>query len=216
MMDRLWETRRIPKSTRRVRRSGLPPGSWVTPRSGHLTIGAGRVIYQDVMRITKAIETGAFFRNEVAAEPRCASGARAIALLHLWGLLSDGSVHSHIDHLMALIEWRCAKVSRISRFMRYWMGATSRRDPPCRSSRRSKPKLKELGRGRIATVTGRYFAMDRDKRWDRVERGMAGDRAGRGAARCRMRARQSKRLMPTDKNDEFVEPSHRRHAASDG
>ena len=135
---------------------------------GHLTIGAGRVIYQDVMRITKAIEKSDFFRNDALLNA-IRNGPRGHTL-HLWGLLSDGSVHSHIDHLMALLELAAKKASRTSRFTRCWMGATSRRAPRCPFIEQVEAKLKEVGRGRIATVTGRYYAMDRDKRWDRVER----------------------------------------------
>ena len=154
---------------------------------GHLTIGAGRVIYQDVMRITKAIETGAFSRNEVllGAIRRARKNGRT---LHLWGLLSDGSVHSHINHLFALLELAAKKGSAISRCMRCSTGATSRRAPRSITLIALEAKLKALGCGEVATVNGRYFAMDRDKRWERVERAWRAIVAGEGIVESGARA----------------------------
>src|ERR1700757_2592920 len=103
VMDRLLATQAHTELDASGDAVGLPPGVMGNSEVGHLTIGSGRVIYQDVMRITKAIETGAFARNETliaAIKKTVAAGAT----LHLWGLLSDGSVHSHIDHLLALLD----------------------------------------------------------------------------------------------------------------
>ncbi len=147
---------------------GLLPGVMGNSEVGHLTIGAGRVIYQDVMRISKAIETGDLFANPVLLEAAARAGRDHT--LHIWGLLSDGSVHSHIDHLMALLEMAVKQdVANIAVH-----AVLDGRDKPPRSALpfidQLEEKLKALGRGRIATVTGRYYAMDRDKRWDRTER----------------------------------------------
>src|SRR5215469_5635578 len=161
---------------------GLLPGVMGNSEVGHLTIGAGRVIYQDVMRISKAIETGAFFANPVLLDAMRRPGRDHT--LHLWGLLSDGSVHSHIDHLMALLEMAVKQgVERIAVH-----AVLDGRDKPPRSALpfidQLEAALKKSGRGSVATVTGRYYAMDRDKRWDRTERAYD---AGKG--------------------DEFVEPA---------
>src|SRR6202790_5395851 len=145
---------------------GLPPGVMGNSEVGHLTLGSGRVIYQDLMRITKAIETGAFARNPILIDAIKKASART---LHLWGLLSDGSVHSHIEHLMAILDLAAAQgASQIAVH-----AVLDGRDKPPRSAlpfvEHLETKLKTIGRGRIATVTGRYYAMDRDKRWERTE-----------------------------------------------
>jgi 2,3-bisphosphoglycerate-independent phosphoglycerate mutase len=205
VMNRLWATQAHTEVDASGEAVGLAPGVMGNSEVGHLTIGAGRVIYQDVMRITKAIETGTFFSNEVmlGAMKRAAHDGRT---LHLWGLLSDGSVHSHIDHLKALIEMAAREgVEKIAVH-----AVLDGRDKPPRSALpfidRVEAKLKELGRGRIATVTGRYFAMDRDKRWDRVERAWRAFvlAEGRAAASARAAVEAS---YAEDKGDEFVEPT---------
>jgi len=130
---------------------GLPPGVMGNSEVGHLTLGSGRVIYQDLMRITRAIETGAFARNPILIDAiKKASGKT----LHLWGLLSDGSVHSHIEHLMAILDLAAAQgASRIAVH-----AVLDGRDKPPRSAlpfvEQLEAKLKAIGRGRIATVTG--------------------------------------------------------------
>jgi len=163
------------------------------------------VIYQDVMRITKAIETGDFFRNEVLLGAM-RTAARDGRTLHLWGLLSDGSVHSHIDHLIALLELAAREgVEEIAVH-----AVLDGRDKPPRSALpfidRVEAKLKELGRGRIATVTGRYFAMDRDKRWERVERAWRAFVMAEGNAAPSARA-AVEASYAADKGDEFVAPT---------
>ena len=183
---------------------GLLPGVMGNSEVGHLTIGAGRVIYQDVMRISKAIETGGFFANPVLLE--AAKRAGRDRTLHIWGLLSDGSVHSHIDHLMALLELAVKQdVAQIAVH-----AVLDGRDKPPRSALpfidQLEEKLKALGRGRIVTVTGRYYAMDRDKRWDRTERAYNAfvDGEGLHAPSARAAVEQS---YAAGKNDEFVEPT---------
>jgi 2,3-bisphosphoglycerate-independent phosphoglycerate mutase len=205
VMNRLWATQAHTEVDASGEAVGLAPGVMGNSEVGHLTIGAGRVIYQDVMRITKAIETGTFFSNEVmlGAMKRAARDGRT---LHLWGLLSDGSVHSHIDHLIALIEMAAHEgVVKIAVH-----AVLDGRDKPPRSALpfidRVEAKLKELGRGRIATVTGRYFAMDRDKRWDRVERAWRALVLAEGRTTASARA-AVEASYAEDKGDEFVEPA---------
>jgi len=183
---------------------GLPPGVMGNSEVGHLTIGAGRVIYQDLMRIGKAIETGAFARNEtILGAIRAAKSSRRT--LHLWGLLSDGSVHSHIDHLFAILDLAAREgIGDIAVH-----AVLDGRDKPPRSASpfidALEARLKQIGRGRIATVQGRYYAMDRDKRWERTERAWRAIALGEGAP-ARSAREAVERSYAAGKNDEFVEP----------
>lgn len=184
---------------------GLPAGTMGNSEVGHLTIGSGRVIYQDLMRIRKAIQTGGFFRNEVLVKA-CRAAANSGRTLHLWGLLSDGSVHSHIDHLLALLDLAAREeVENIAVH-----AVLDGRDKPPRSMipfiERTEAKLREIGRGRIATVSGRYFAMDRDRRWERVERAWRAIVMGEGRTAQSARA-AVETSYSEDKSDEFVEPT---------
>ena len=147
---------------------GLPEGQMGNSEVGHTNIGAGRVVFQDLPRISKAITDGDFFQNEAYAAAMDACKEKGTAL-HLMGLLSDGGVHSHITHLYALLEM--AKKRGLSRvFVHCFLDG---RDVPPASGRdyvaALAAKCAELGVGTIATVMGRYYAMDRDKRWDRVQ-----------------------------------------------
>jgi 2,3-bisphosphoglycerate-independent phosphoglycerate mutase len=181
---------------------GLPPGVMGNSEVGHLTLGSGRVIYQDLMRITKAIGTGAFARNPILIDAiKKASGKT----LHLWGLLSDGSVHSHIEHLMAILDLAAAQgASKIAVH-----AVLDGRDKPPRSAlpfvEQLEAKLKAIGRGRIATVTGRYYAMDRDKRWERTEQAWRAIVEADGVAASSARE-AIERSYADGKSDEFVLP----------
>jgi 2,3-bisphosphoglycerate-independent phosphoglycerate mutase len=205
VMNRLWETQAHTEIDASGEAVGLAPGVMGNSEVGHLTIGAGRVIYQDVMRISKAVETGAFFSNEALLKA-IRSAARDGRTLHLWGLLSDGSVHSHIDHLIALLE--LATRERVDNIAVH--AVLDGRDKPPRSALpfidRVEAKLKELGRGRIVNVTGRYFAMDRDKRWDRVERAWRAFVLAEGKSAPSARA-AVEASYADNKGDEFVEPT---------
>ncbi|MFP0793002.1 2,3-bisphosphoglycerate-independent phosphoglycerate mutase, partial [Acinetobacter baumannii] len=147
---------------------GLPDGQMGNSEVGHMNLGAGRVLYQDFTRITKDIRTGAFFEHEVlvdAVEKAKAAGGA----VHIMGLLSEGGVHSHEDHIVAMCELALKRGAKV-----YLHAFLDGRDTPPRSAQPSLEKLDALfaqyeGKGRIATMIGRYFAMDRDNRWDRVE-----------------------------------------------
>lgn len=148
---------------------GLMPGQMGDSNVGHLNIGAGRVVYQYALRIQNEIKSGAFFNNEAlraAVEGAAASGRP----LHLMGLVSDGGVHSHVDHLIGLL--RMAKDAGCKEVFVH--AFTDGRDVPPTSGRQYladlEATMRELGIGRVATVSGRYFAMDRDRRWDRTQR----------------------------------------------
>lgn len=148
---------------------GLPDGQMGNSEVGHMNMGAGRIVYQELTRITKAIREKTFFTNpvflDVINQVKKSGGA-----LHLMGLLSDGGVHSHQQHLYALLE--LAKKSGLKKV--YVHAFLDGRDVPPSSAAgyiaKLEDKIKEIGIGTIATVAGRYYAMDRDKRWDRVEK----------------------------------------------
>lgn len=144
---------------------GLPDGQMGNSEVGHVNLGAGRIVYQDFTRISKSIADGEFQHNPVLVDALKTDGA-----VHIMGLLSPGGVHSHEDHLLAMVEMAAAAgIQRI-----YVHGFLDGRDTPPRSAgatiERFEKRFKELGVGRFASLTGRYFAMDRDKRWDRVEK----------------------------------------------
>ncbi|MDF2636401.1 MAG: 2,3-bisphosphoglycerate-independent phosphoglycerate mutase [Pelosinus sp.] len=148
---------------------GLPEGQMGNSEVGHLNIGAGRVVYQELTRITKEIREGEFFKNPVLVNAVEQAKAKDGAL-HLMGLVSDGGVHSHINHLYALLE--LAKRHDLKKV--YVHAFLDGRDVPPSSGieyiKALEEKIKEIGIGSIATVAGRYYAMDRDKRWERVEK----------------------------------------------
>jgi 2,3-bisphosphoglycerate-independent phosphoglycerate mutase len=149
---------------------GLPAGQMGNSEVGHLNLGAGRIVYQELTRINKAIVDGTLATNpplvKFLADLKARHGA-----LHLWGLLSDGGVHSHIEHLYALV--RVAKDAGIAPNKIFIHAFLDGRDTSPNGGAiylaALQAKLKEIGAGRIATVVGRYFAMDRDNRWERVE-----------------------------------------------
>ncbi|MEG0326653.1 MAG: 2,3-bisphosphoglycerate-independent phosphoglycerate mutase, partial [Cellulosilyticaceae bacterium] len=147
---------------------GLPEGQMGNSEVGHLNMGAGRTVYQELTRITKAIADGDFFENKalVEAMENCKQNDKA---LHLMGLLSDGGVHSHINHVYGLLEM--AKKFGLTKV--YVHAFLDGRDTPPSSAKgfvqQLVNKMAEIGVGEIATLSGRYYAMDRDNRWDRVE-----------------------------------------------
>ncbi|KKC48563.1 phosphoglyceromutase [Paenibacillus sp. D9] len=148
---------------------GLPEGQMGNSEVGHLNIGAGRIVYQDLTRITKSIRDGEFFDNDTllgAVRHAKLNGKK----LHLYGLLSDGGVHSHIQHLFALLE--LAKKEGLDQVYihAFLDGRDVAPDSAVGYLTELQAKIEELGIGRIATVQGRYYAMDRDKRWERVEK----------------------------------------------
>lgn len=147
---------------------GLPDGQMGNSEVGHMNLGAGRVLYQDFTRITKEIRDGAFFEHEVlvdAVEKAQASNS----VVHIMGLLSHGGVHSHEDHIAAMCELALRKGAQV-----YLHAFLDGRDTPPKSAEPTLKRFDQLfaqypNQGRIATLIGRYFAMDRDNRWDRVE-----------------------------------------------
>ena len=184
---------------------GLPDGQMGNSEVGHLNIGAGRVVYQDLTRITKSIEDGDFFTNPVLRE--CIARTKAAGgRLHLSGLLSDGGVHSHNTHLYALLE--LAKREGLTEVFVHPL--LDGRDTPPKSGAdflaQLEAEIERIGVGRIATVIGRYWAMDRDNRWERVERAYNAIVKGEGN-RCASSAAAIAASYDAGVTDEFVEPA---------
>lgn len=183
---------------------GLPDGQMGNSEVGHLNMGAGRIVYQELTRITKEINDGDFFQNEalLAAVKNAKENDSA---LHFMGLLSDGGVHSHNTHLYGLLE--LAKKEGLSKV--YVHCFLDGRDTPPASGKEFvealEGKIKEIGVGEIATVTGRYYAMDRDNRWDRVELAYNALTKGEGVKACDAAA-GVQASYDDGKNDEFVNP----------
>lgn len=168
-MDRLLET--YPNTVLKASglSVGLPEGQMGNSEVGHLNIGSGRIIYQDLTMITNAIETGSFFKNEVIIEAIDAAKDKGTAL-HLMGLVSDGGVHSHNTHIYALLRL-CLQRGLHRVYVHAFLDG--RDVPPTIGATHIaelEQQIEEIGVGKIATVMGRYYAMDRDKRWDRVEK----------------------------------------------
>ena len=184
---------------------GLPDGQMGNSEVGHLNIGAGRIVYQDLTKITKAIEDRSFFANPrlCKAMEHCRSNNSA---LHLFGLLSDGGVHSHINHLEALIHM--AKDKGLSKvFVHCFLDG---RDVPPRCAAKYISRLEgymqNIGIGAVSTVSGRYYAMDRDKRWDRVKAAYDAMTVSEGFhADTALDALSA--AYDRDENDEFVKPT---------
>ena len=156
VFDRLWHDFPHAQLAASGKAVGLPEGQMGNSEVGHLTIGSGRILFQDLVRVNRAIETGELFENE-ALRGAFERGEN----VHLLGLVSNGGVHSHVDHVRALLQFTPEKT---------WIHAfTDGRDVSPHSALHD---LAELPAERIATVAGRYYAMDRDKRWDRTERAL--------------------------------------------
>jgi 2,3-bisphosphoglycerate-independent phosphoglycerate mutase len=148
---------------------GLPEGQMGNSEVGHLNMGAGRIVYQELTRISKAIKTGDFCRNPVLLDAM-AYVRKKKSSLHLLGLVSDGGVHSHIRHIFALLEM--AKREAVDKV--YIHAVLDGRDVAPTSAaaylESLEERMSELKIGQIATVSGRYYTMDRDRRWERVEK----------------------------------------------
>lgn len=184
---------------------GLPEGQMGNSEVGHLNMGAGRIVYQELTRITKEIQDGDFFKNEAFAKAIANCKANDSAL-HLYGLVSDGGVHSHNTHIYGLLE--LAKREGLSKV--YVHCFLDGRDTPPTSGKEYVAelvkKMAEIGVGKVASVSGRYYAMDRDNRWDRVEKAYRALTLGEGK-----QAADPVELIQASYdegvNDEFVVPT---------
>ena len=183
---------------------GLPDGQMGNSEVGHLNMGAGRIVYQELTRITKSIQDGDFFDvpEFLQAVENCRKNDSA---LHLWGLVSDGGVHSHNTHIYGLLE--LARRNGLDKV--YVHCFLDGRDTPPASGKgyveELEAKMKELEVGKVASVMGRYYAMDRDNRWDRVERAYNALTRGEGGTAVSAAA-GIQASYDAEVNDEFVEP----------
>ncbi len=184
---------------------GLPEGQMGNSEVGHTNLGAGRIVYQDLVRINRAVEDGSFFQVpallEVCRKAKAAGGA-----LHLMGLVSDGGVHSQEEHLHACLE--LARREGVAKaFVHAFLDG---RDTPPRSAlgyvQSLEKRMRDKGYGKVATVTGRYYAMDRDKRWDRVQLAYAGLVRGEGF-KAGSGVGAVEQAYARGENDEFVKPT---------
>ena len=203
-LDRLMKTCPMTKIGASGLKVGLPDGQMGNSEVGHTNIGAGRIVYQELTRITKAVADGDFYTNDsfLAAIDNCKKNGSA---LHLMGLLSNGGVHSHNTHLYALIE--LAKRSGLDKV--YVHCFLDGRDVPPSSGKdfvaELQEKLDKIGVGKIATVMGRYYAMDRDNRWERVSKAYDAIANGEGIKNSNP-VSAVEESYKSDVTDEFVVP----------
>ncbi|MBN1043194.1 2,3-bisphosphoglycerate-independent phosphoglycerate mutase [Clostridium botulinum] len=184
---------------------GLPEGQMGNSEVGHLNIGSGRIVYQELTRITKAIKDGDFFENESLMKAMT-NAKNNNSALHLMGLLSDGGVHSHIEHLRGLLEF--AKKEGIQNV--YVHAFMDGRDVAPSSGKefveKTEAMMAEVGIGKIATISGRYYAMDRDNRWERVELAYNTLVLGKGET-ANNAVEAMEKSYHDNKTDEFVLPT---------
>ncbi len=205
VMDKLMAEYPFVKGNASGMAVGLPDGQMGNSEVGHLNMGAGRIVYQDLTKITKAIQDGDFFENE-ALLAACENVKKNGSALHLYGLVSDGGVHSHNSHIYGLLE--LAKGQGIEKV--YVHCFLDGRDTPPASGKEYveelEAKMKEIGVGKVASVMGRYYAMDRDNRWDRVEKAYRALVCGEGEQAV-SGPEGIKASYDKDTTDEFVLPT---------
>ncbi|MGB2065274.1 MAG: 2,3-bisphosphoglycerate-independent phosphoglycerate mutase [Marinomonas gallaica] len=201
--DKLWSERPHSLIKTSGLAVGLPEGQMGNSEVGHMNLGAGRVVYQNFTRIGKAIEDGSFFENQalVNAVDKAVAADKAV---HVLGLVSAGGVHSHHEQIMSMCELAAKRGAKAI----YVHGFTDGRDTPPRSAHtpvaQIENKLKDLGVGRIATLTGRYYAMDRDNRWDRVQQAYDAIVLGESEYQANRAFDAIDEAYDRDENDEFV------------
>ncbi|MDD5181086.1 MAG: 2,3-bisphosphoglycerate-independent phosphoglycerate mutase [Gallionellaceae bacterium] len=201
--DRLWNTYPHTLISASELSVGLPQGQMGNSEVGHLNIGAGRVVYQDLTRVDVAIRDGSFNTNP-AFTHAIAQARKNHTALHIMGLLSPGGVHSHEDHIHALLELAMREgLKKI-----YLHAFLDGRDTPPRSAERSLQRLQDkcaaLGAGRIVSIVGRYYAMDRDNRWERVQPAYDLLTQGKAAFSAATAVEGLQQAYARDENDEFV------------
>lgn len=205
VMDNLMKEYPFVKGNASGMAVGLPDGQMGNSEVGHLNMGAGRIVYQDLTKITKAIQDGDFFENK-ALLAACENVKKNNSSLHMMGLMSDGGVHSHIDHVAGLLE--LAKKQGIEKV--YVHCFLDGRDTPPASGKEYVEKLEAkmagIGVGQVASVAGRYYAMDRDNRWDRVEKAYRALVFGEGET-CESAPAGIQASYDKEVTDEFVLPT---------
>ena len=196
-MDALWAKRPHTLIDASGLEVGLPDRQMGNSEVGHVNLGAGRIVYQDLTRLDVEIKERTFFANPVL----CGAVDKAVAAgkaVHIMGLLSAGGVHSHEDHIMAMVELAAERGAEKSTCT-----PSDGRDTPPRSAEGSlkafEDKFAALGKGRVASIIGRYYAMDRDNRWDRVEQAYDLMTLAKGnfSSRLRLKQKPLTRVMKT-------------------
>ncbi|MBN49108.1 MAG: phosphoglycerate mutase (2,3-diphosphoglycerate-independent) [Spongiibacteraceae bacterium] len=201
--DKLWKERPHSLISGSGMDVGLPEGQMGNSEVGHMSLGAGRIIYQNISRIDKSISDGDFFRNTVFVEA-VEKAVKHDKAVHIFGLLSPGGVHSHENHILAAVELAVHRgASKV-----YAHAFLDGRDTPPRSAQASLEKLadkfNELGCGRIASIIGRYYAMDRDNRWDRVQQAYDMLTLGKAEYNAESAVAGLQAAYAREENDEFV------------
>lgn len=201
--DALWANRPHSLIATSGMEVGLPEGQMGNSEVGHMNLGAGRTVYQNFTRIVKAIEDKSFFENAALVNAVDSAVAKGKAV-HVLGLLSSGGVHSHHEQIIAMCEMAAQRGAKAI----YVHGFTDGRDTPPRSAGGPiadlQAALDALKVGKIATLTGRYFAMDRDNRWDRIETAYNAMVLGQGEYTALTAAEAISKAYARDENDEFV------------
>jgi 2,3-bisphosphoglycerate-independent phosphoglycerate mutase len=214
VMDRLWQQYPHSLISGSGMDVGLPDGQMGNSEVGHVNLGSGRVVYQEFTRITKAIKDGDFFQNPALVHAVRSAVAQGKAV-HLMGLLSPGGVHSHEEHLVAMIELAHREGAR----QIYLHAFLDGRDTPPRSAEASlqlvQDKFNTIGTGQIASIIGRYFAMDRDKRWDRVQQAFELIVDGQADYQFSDAVTALHAAYQRDENDEFVKATAITNAVGD-
>ncbi|MBU2882598.1 2,3-bisphosphoglycerate-independent phosphoglycerate mutase [Psychrosphaera sp. B3R10] len=206
ILDALWKNKPSTLISGSGLDVGLPDGQMGNSEVGHVNLGAGRIVYQDFTKITKAIDDGTFNENPalVAAVDKAVANDKAV---HVMGLMSPGGVHSHDDHILAMVKLAeqkgCNKV--------YVHAFLDGRDTPPRSAENALAKFEahfaQSGQGKVASLIGRYYAMDRDNRWDRVEAAYNLLTLGDGEFTASTAVEGLKAAYERNENDEFVKPT---------
>lgn len=203
VMDNLWATRPHSLINASGLEVGLPDGQMGNSEVGHVNLGAGRIVYQDLTRLDVEIKDRQFFANPVlcGAVDNAVTTGKAV---HIMGLLSAGGVHSHEDHIMAMVELAAERGAEKIYLHAFLDG----RDTPPRSAESSlkkfEDKFAQSGKGRVASIVGRYFAMDRDNRWDRVEQAYDLLTMAKGEFQADSAVAGLQAAYARDENDEFV------------
>ncbi|AIN19459.1 phosphoglycerate mutase [Yersinia rochesterensis] len=206
VMDRLWQQQPHTLIAASGLDVGLPDGQMGNSEVGHVNLGAGRIVYQDLTRLDKEIKEGDFFTNPTLTTA-IDNAVKAGKAVHIMGLLSAGGVHSHEDHILAMVEL-AAKRGATTIYLHAFLDG---RDTPPRSAepslKRFTEKFAELGKGRIASIIGRYYAMDRDNRWDRVQLAYDLLTQAKGEFTADNAVAGLQAAYARNENDEFVKPT---------
>ncbi len=204
--DRLWNE--YPHTLIRASGAevGLPANQMGNSEVGHLNLGAGRVVYQEYTRVDRAIHTGSFFTNRTLTEPVDLAKRKGRAV-HIMGLLSPGGVHSHEDHIHAMVELAIKRGAPKVYLHAFLDGRDTAPKSAADSIRRMEEKFQELGNGRIASIVGRYYAMDRDHRWPRIQAAYELMTEGKAVYEACSASEGLAMAYARGETDEFVKPT---------